>query len=430
MKIVIKDTIILPMTQKDYSITGSIAIEDGKIIAVGTIPSTFTPDEIIYGNNHITIPGLINAHTHASMQYFKNFHDTAPTLESWLESVWRYEHLLNEEDVYIASKAALAEMISSGTTCFADMYFFNSSTVQAVSEQKMKANIGLTLFGDEKESIRRIEESLSALKRAREESNRALLFDVAPHAIYTCPKGTYEIARDLAFQERVNLHTHASESIFEVSQSITHHNLSPIAYLNSLDVLNERANIAHVVHPKEGDIEIFKKSKASIIHNPSSNCKLGNGIAPISNYLNNGINVALGTDGSSSNNTLDMFKEMRLAAMIGSAASHNPVGITPYDILSMATIHGAKALSREKECGTIEVGKDADITMVDINTIHVSPMNNPFSAIIYGASSSDVDTVIVKGNILYKNKEFTLLDLEKTKQDVTTRWKEILNRLN
>ena len=429
MNILIKDTLILPMSAPDVYLSGSIAITDGIIISVGSIDSSFTPDTIIDGRDHIAIPGLINAHTHASMQYFKNFNDTAPTLEAWLEQVWRYEHLLTEEDIYIASNAAISEMIMGGTTCFADMYFFNHITAQATIENKMNANIGLTLFGDEKDSIKRIESSLSPLKNIRDNSNGSILFDVAPHAIYTCSDKTFELARDLALQEDINLHTHASESTFEVEQSYKNNNLSPIAYLDSLNALTPRTNIAHVVHPKEGDIEIFKRTKAHIIHNPSSNCKLGNGIAPISEYMNNGILVALGTDGSSSNNTLDMFKEMRLAAMISAALTHNPIAITPYEVLSMATINGAKALNREATSGSIEVGKDADIVLLNTNTPSLSPMNNPFSAVVFGASSQDVDTVIIKGNIVYKDKEFTYLDIEKTKDAIKRQWKDILKRI-
>ncbi len=369
MKILIKDTLILPMSAPDVYMTGSIAIMDGKIIGVGSIDPSFIPDTIIDGRDHIAIPGLINAHTHASMQYFKNFNDTAPTLEAWLKQVWRYEHVLTEEDILIGSNAAMAEMIMSGTTCFADMYFFNQITAQAAIDNKMKANIGLTLFGDEKESIKRIDESLTPLKRLRDSSYELLQFDVAPHAIYTCPDKTYELAQALALQEDLNLHTHASESIFEVEQSMKNHNLSPVAYLDSLKVLTHRTNLAHVVHYMEGDIEILKRTNSHIIHNPSSNCKLGNGIAPIAEYVNNGILVALGTDGSSSNNTLDMFKEMRLAAMISSAHTHNPIALTPYDILSMATINGAKALNRENTSGSIEVGKDADIVLINTDTL-------------------------------------------------------------
>lgn len=417
------------MNEKEKYFTGSIAIEKGKIVGVGVIDKSFIADTIIDGKDHIAIPGLINAHTHASMQYFKNFNDTAPTLEAWLNQVWRYEHVLTEDDIYVASNAAIAEMIMSGTTCFADMYFFNQITAEASIEQHIKANIGLTLFGDEKASIKRIDEALTPLKRIREGSNGTMLFDIAPHAIYTCPDKTYKLARDLAKKENLNLHTHASESLFEVEESFRNNNLSPIAYLDSIGALTHRANLAHVVHPREGDIEILKRSKAHIIHNPSSNCKLGNGIAPIAEYLNNGIIVALGTDGSSSNNTLDMFKEMRLAAMISAAYTHNPIAITPYDILHMATMNGAIALNREKTSGSLEVGKDADIVLINRDTVHLSPMNDPFSAVIFGTSSQDVDTVLIKGKIVYKDKEFTSLDVEKTKAEIKRHWDAIVKRV-
>jgi len=293
----------------------------------------------------------------------------------------------------------------------------------------MKATVGLTLFGDLQESKKRIHSSLPFLTEVRKEHPHHLSFDIAPHAIYTCSAQTYQYGKEIARDNNCNLHTHLSESPFEIQQSLQTYSKSPIQYLDSLGVLDNRTYLAHVVHPIENDIDILQSSKACVVHNPSSNCKLGNGIAPISTYKDSGILVALGTDGSSSNNTLDMFKEMRLGAMISAASTKNPVALSPFDIISMATIHGARALNKDDVCGTIEVGKDADIILVNTDAPHLTPINDPYSAIVFSCNSSDVDTVIIRGDIVYQDNQFTYIDIEKEQRLLQESWEKIQDRV-
>jgi 5-methylthioadenosine/S-adenosylhomocysteine deaminase len=429
MKILIKNALVLPMTNKESHVRGSIAIEDGKISAIGNIPPTFIADQVIDGSRMIALPGFVNAHTHASMQYFKNFNDTHQNLETWLQAVWKYEAILQPNDIKLASILAIAEMNRSGTTCFTDMYFDPEQTIEALIETHMKATIGLTLFGELAESKKRINSSLSYFKSIRNNYPLHLSFDIAPHAIYTCSGETYSYGKQIANEVGCRLHTHLSESPYEVEQSKKENGMSPIAYLDSLGALDDHTYLAHVVHPIDNDLEILQRTKPFIIHNPSSNCKLGNGIAPISTYKELGLSVALGTDGSSSNNTLDMFKEMRLCAMISATSTHNPIALTPFEIIRMATIDGATALGRDSVCGTLEVGKDADIVLIDIDKPHLSPLNDPYSAIVFGCNSADVDTVLIRGDIVYTNSEFSYIDIERYISEMGIKWEEIQNRV-
>jgi 5-methylthioadenosine/S-adenosylhomocysteine deaminase len=204
--------------------------------------------------------------------------------------------------------------------------------------------------------------------------------------------------------------------------------LPPIAYLETLGLSTVNSYLAHCVHPTETEYEVLADLNTSVVHNPSSNCKLASGIAPIPSFATHSIALALGTDGASSNNSLDLFQEIRLAAMLSSVDTGNPVAISPFEILRMATYGGAKALGREKECGTLEIGKDADIILLDAKNAHMTPLNNIFSALVYSAKSSDVQTVLCAGQLLMENRVLQTIDLQHTLDLVNGAWSEIQNR--
>ncbi len=427
MKILIQNALILPMTGKGEERKGSIAIEDGIIHSVGDIPRSFVADKVIDASSCIALPGLINTHTHASMQYFKNFNDEETSLQSWLESVWTYEAQMVDEDIYWGTLAAIAEMIAGGTTCFNDMYFAVNETIRALKETHMKGTVGLTLFGDEEETKKRLDTSLESLLQVKGESNGAIDISIAPHAPYTCTNGTYELAAKAAADNKLLLHTHMSESLFEVEESKRSTGKSPVLHLDSLGALTPLSACAHVVHTDEADLEVMKQRNIGILHNPSSNCKLANGIAPVRTYLDEGIRVALGTDGSSSNNTLDMFREMRLAAMISASQGRQ---ISPYEIIEMATVNAADVLNRKNSTGTIEPGKDADIILVDTSGIHTTPINDPYSALVYTLASSDVTSVFIQGKMVYHEKSFTEIDVDAIRKTLISRWEDMKERVS
>ena len=428
MRILVRNATILPMDTREHVMRGSIAIEGRKIVAVGEVPPGFVADKVIDAEQCIALPGLVNAHTHASMVYFRNYRDSVSDLHDWLQEIWRLEDTLVPSDIRSASKLAIAEMILGGTTCFSDMYFFQEETVSAIMESGIKANVGLTLFGDEEDSARRIERSLGFLRQARDRSDRMLRYDIAPHAVYTCTPGTYRLAAAVAREEGCKVHTHASETAREVTECKAQYGRTPVSHLDSLGILEGGAYLAHVVHPDESDIALLARRQVTVIHNPSSNCKLGSGIAPLHAYQEANVPLALGTDGASSNNALDMFQELRLAAMLASVSTGNPTALSPYDLLHMATAGGARALGRETECGSIETGKDADIILIDTSGAHMSPLNNPFSALVYSAKSSDIKTVICAGRMLMEDRVLKTIDLKAVTEEVLDLWRNIQGR--
>lgn len=428
MKILIMNATILPMTAEDLVLHGAIAIEGRNIVAVGSIPAGFVADKVIDAQGLLALPGFVNAHTHVSMTFFRNYKDSVQDLHDWLEEIWRLERLLVPEDTYPASLLGIAEMIASGTTCFADMYFFPEGTVDAAIEAGIKANIGLTLFGDEADSRSRIDERLPYLRTLRERTGGSIRFDIAPHAVYTCTPGTYRLAAQTAKTEGCKVHSHASETAKEVSDCMASYGKTPIAHMHDSGVLAAGTYLAHAVHPQPSDVRLLAKHQAVIVHNPSSNCKLGSGIAPLSAYRDAGVRLALGTDGASSNNALDMFQELRLAAMLSAGSTGNPMAMSPFELLRMATIGGAVALGREHECGTLETGKDADIILLDAHAPHMTPLNNPYSAIIFAAKSTDVRTVLCAGKILMEDRKFTTIDIEATQRRFLETWNNIQAR--
>jgi 5-methylthioadenosine/S-adenosylhomocysteine deaminase len=431
MNTLIRNAMVIPMTPfQEQPIIGDIGISGTHIAFIGQKPQDFQPDETIDATSMIAMPGLVNAHTHLSMVYFRNYKDSVDNLHDWLAEIWPLEDLLTPQDILPASRLGIAEMISSGITCFADMYLFPEATCEAVLESKIKANIGLTLFGDLAESKRRMHNRLPSVERHALASNGRIHLDAAPHAIYTCTEETLRYAGDFAKERSCRIHTHISETRKEVQDCIAEHHLSPVAYLDNLGILNSHTYLAHCVHPTADDYALLAHSGASVIHNPSSNCKLASGIAPLAQLSQVGINLALGTDGASSNNTLDLFQEIRLGAMLSAVSTGNPIALTPYEILRMATYGGAKALGREQECGTLEPGKDADIILIDTKKNHLSPLNNVFSALVFAAKSTDVDTVFCQGEKLMQGRSLCTVDAHQGAIDTQLHWNSILNRTN
>ena len=425
MDLLIRNATIVPMTGEQPPVIGDIAIQGGKIVACGPSKTEVESDQVIDATGMIAMPGLVNAHTHLSMTFFRNYQDTVSDLHDWLSKIWPLEDRLTRQDVLVGSRLALAEAIMSGTTCVADMYFFADSTCQAVLEAGIKANIGLTLFGGIDDTLKRCAENLEALEQAASCSNGLIHIDVAPHAVYTCTPETYRHAVHVAKEHGFGLHSHASETAVEVSRCRASYGKTPIAHLHSLGFLGRSTYLAHCVHPQDDDMAILADTGTVVVHNPSSNCKLASGVAPVTKLRTAGIPVALGTDGAASNNTLDMFREMRLAAMLASVQNGNPMAIPPYGILRMATVEGARALGRTDECGTLEVGKDADILLVDTRKAHLTPLNDPYSALVFAIASSDVDTTICKGNILMKNRILRSIDLQQVVDDAGRNWNRL-----
>ena len=425
MNVLITNTLIIPMTREGYALRGDIGIDSGKIVFVGPGDPAFVPDKIIDGSGHLTMPALVNAHTHLAMILMRNYKDNLPTLQAWLSEIYPIEDTLTADDIYRACRLAVAELIQSGTTTFCDMYFHPAATIDAVIEGGIRANLGLTLFGDGESSRARIKEREAVMKEAQGHPSGRITISIAPHAIYTCTTETYQIANQWARENNAMLHTHLSETREEVDNCLKAHGKTPLIYLSEIGAIDGIKSIfAHGVHLSDEEVALLSTLDASLVHNPSSNLKLNCGIAPIASYRERGVRVALGTDGASSNNNLNMVEELHIASLLGRLGGN----LSAYEAVSMATIDGARALGLDDRIGTIEVGKEADLIMVNLNKSHLTPLNDPFSALAYSAQASDVDTVLCQGKILMEGRVLTGYDINELIEDTKRCWSGVLSR--
>ncbi len=414
MKTVITNGIIIAM---DYSSPrvqkGNIAIDGRKVISVGDTPAGFKPDRTIDASGSIVLPGLVNAHCHLSMVLLRNYADDLD-LFKWLnEKIWPIEAKMTESHVYNSSLLGAVELIRSGVTAFADMYFFQDQTCRAIEQAGIRARIGAPFFGDEKT----MEQKLPTLQKLYDDwngrDNGRISIDAAPHSAYTLTPGSLKMAVDFAEKNNTRVHIHISESKQETEENYEKHGVSPVEYLEETGLFNHPTYAAHCVQLNENDIDILKKHGVFPVHNPSSNLKLGNGFAPVPTMLERGMHPALGTDGASSNNNLNMFEEIHLAAIIHKASSGDPKAVSAYQALQMATIHGAEALGIEDVCGSLTPGKEADIILVDTDRTHLQPLHDPVAALSYGAQASDVHFVMCAGQVLMEEGIVKTIDEKK-----------------
>lgn len=427
MDLLIRNATILPMTGKGLLIHEDLATKDGRIYAIGNIPSDFCPQKIIDAEGMLLLPSFIDAHTHLSMGLMRNYKDDCPNLQEWLGEIFPIEDKLNADDIYHASKLGIVELIKSGCTLFSDMYFLQESTIKATKEAGIRAVIGQTFFGDGDETERRIREVYPLLEKAIDGDSRYRI-DMAPHAIYTCSGDTYVKSRIYAEKFGCFVNTHLSETEKEVDDCLADTGLTPLMYLQSIGALTRTMYLAHGVHLTDDELRLCAKKGISIVHNPSSNAKLASGTFSVAKAKSLGVNVALGTDGASSNNNLNMLEEMHVAALIATAENRSPSLVGAYDVLEMATRNGAAALGLSDRLGTIEIGKDADMILIDTRCANMTPLNDPFSAIVYSAGTENIDTVICAGNILMEHRNLLTLDEKEIVRNAARVWKDLLAR--
>jgi len=415
--ILIKDTTIL----SDEIKKSSILVVDDTIQEISTSLNKNDAEKVIDGTNKITMPGLINTHSHVAMTLLRGVGDDQ-SLQTWLEDyIWPKESNLDEELVYWGSKLAMAEMIKTGTTTFNDMYFYMEETAKAVDESGMRAVLGygmIDLFDEEKMKSE-LKESEKLIKKCHNTCENRVTVAVTPHAPNTCSEELLIKSNELASKNDLKLHIHVSETKKEVEDIKNNTGKTPFEYLDSIGVLNSNTVAAHGVWPTSNEMDIIKEKGVSIAHNPSSNMKLASGIAPVTEYLDKGINVGIGTDGVSSNNNLDMFSEMKLTAFLQKVNTLNPQVLPTKDTFAMATKNGAKALGIN--AGSLREGKLADIVIVDTLVPHMTPVRDALSNIIYSSLGSDVDTVICNGKILLENKVLKTINEQEVIQEVNER---------
>jgi 5-methylthioadenosine/S-adenosylhomocysteine deaminase len=377
------------------------------------IPQGFSGNTID-AQNAIVMPGLVNGHAHTAMTLFRGFADDL-SLEKWLfEKIFPAEaNFLSPETVYWGALLGCVEMIASGTTCLADGYFFQDQTVQAVYDAGLR---GLLAHGiidfpapgvpDPRENICVGQNFLEKWAHFSDRITPGLFC----HSPVTCSEKTLERSRDISREYGTPLQIHLSETRKEVSEILKISGRKPVDYLDQLGLLDSHLIAAHCVHLDDMELRCLSKSGTRIIHVPESNMKLGSGIAPLKDIINLGIRTGLGTDGCASNNNLDLFGEMNTAANLANVSTGTPEAAKAHQILKMATLGGAAALGLEKETGSLEKGKKADIIVVDLNSPHLCPLFDPASALVYSASGADVKDVIVNGVILMKERKLCSLD--------------------
>lgn len=431
MSILIKNVTLLPMGAKKEPIEDTnIYIEGDKIQYIGELKEDLKVDRVIDGKNKVAMPGLVNAHTHISMSLLRNYADDVPLYEWLTQKIWPVEANLTEEDVYWGAMLSIAEMIQSGITCFSDMYFFMEEVGKAAEETGIRGVLSRGTIEEESEALNKekLDYTRNLYKNWNGKADGRIKVMVAPHAPYTCSPAYLEKIIDLAKELGAGIHIHLSETKKEVEDSFEQYKKSPIKHVYDLGLFEIPTLAAHCVHVSDEDIEILSANGVSVVNNPGSNFKLASGFAPVEKMINRGVNVALGTDGSSSNNNLNMFEEMNLAAVINKAVNESAVSIPAITAIEMATSNGAKALNWEDEIGSIEVGKKADLILVDMNKPHLYPRHNVVSAIAYSCQASDVETVIVDGKVLMEKYELKTIDIEKVMYNAEKVAHSLVNR--
>ena len=396
----------------------AVVIENDKVVDL--VPQNKVFDEYETDNtyqltDHILIPGLINAHTHAAMSLFKGFADDLP-LEDWLNNhIWPAEKkFVNSSFVKDGSILALSEMIKSGVTTFNDMYFFPDATAEAAKELGVRSNIGLVVLDFPTNYATDPEDYLLKGFEFRDKwrNEELITTSIAPHAPYSVSDEAFTLINTYSEELSINIHTHLHETKWEIEDSIDRYGMTPVQRLNKLGIIGPSLMAAHCVHLNEQDMAILAKNKVSIVHNPSSNMKLGSGVADIAKMLKQNISICLGTDSSASNNRLDIMEEMRLAALLIKGNTRSPELIPAKEAIKMATINGAKALGLDSKIGSIEKNKKADLVAIDLSTIENQPIYNPLSTLVYSSSRSDVSYVWINGKIKLRDKKLVEIDEE------------------
>jgi len=415
MRILIRGVAVIPRPEVGVIPKADVVIEGRRFSAVVVGEEVQGPfDRVIEGEGKLLIPGLVNAHTHLAMTLFRGLAQDRPLMD-WLEKeVWPREKKLSGEIVHWFSLLGLVEMIRSGTTAFADMYFFMEEVAEAVEKAGVRAVLSYGIIAPTPE---RLEPELKKAESfAREWDGKAegrIRAALSPHAPYTCGPEVWKKAVALCRELRIPIHTHLAETAEEVARWQKEKGRSPVEWLEELGVFGVPTLAAHCVHLSEKDMEILAAHGVSAVHCPTSNLKLACGIAPVVEMLRSGVNVCLGTDGAGSAGDLNMIEEMRLAGLLAKVKSGDPQALAAPEALSLATWRGAAALGWGKELGTIEPGRRADGVMIRLDQAHLVPDHDLLANLVYAAQGADVDTVFVDGRFLLLEGELQTLDEEK-----------------
>ena len=414
--------VIAVMTDEAGSILPNayVAVEGETISYVGTQRPEGRFDRVVDGAGKILMPGLVNCHTHLPMTVLRGYGGGCD-LQTWLnEYIFPAEDKLDARAVRAATGLALAEMIASGITCYADMYFFCDEMIEETLAAGLSANIarGISVFTPEFDfdTYYSTKELKELMKRWHGYNNGQILIDASIHGEYTSYPAVWRAVADYAKEQEIGMHVHASETKSEHEGSIERNGCTPIAALAREGVFDVRAIAAHCVWATEEDMDILREKGVSAVHCPASNLKLGSGVAPVVELMQHGVNVALGTDGVSSNNSHDMIEEIKLAAILHNGVRHDPLAVLPLQALQMATRNGAKALGRAT--GVIQPGMIADLILLDGETPNMLPCHSVVDNLAYAASRADLRMNMARGKVIYENGDFLTLDLDRIRSEI------------
>ena len=415
MNLLIKNaTVVLPDGQTK---TANIAVEGSKILAIGEAPADFIAEQTIDAKDMLAIPGFVNAHTHASMTLLRSYADDME-LMTWLnDHIWPVEAKMISNDIYWGAALAAVEMIQSGTTSFADMYGpFMERVADVVTESGMRGVLSRGIIGVAPDGEKKLEENVTLYEDYNGAANGRIKVMFGPHAPYTCPPDFLKKVAAAAQRLGAEVHIHMNETKAEIEQITKQYGKRPFEYVEDTGLFESPTLAAHCVHLSDDEIAIIKKHNIRVAHNPGSNMKLASGIAPVPRLLKEGVTVALGTDGTSSNNNLDMLQEVQLAALLHKVNEYDPLAVPAFEALKMGTEYGAKAVGLDG-IGRLEAGAKADIVLVSMKGASCVPRFNEVSLLVYSGSAADVDTVICDGKVLMQHRELKTLDEEKIKYE-------------
>jgi len=362
----------------------------------------------------IILPGLVNSHTHAAMTLFRGLADDLPLME-WLNGyIFPAEEKMNGDFVKTGTLLACAEMIMTGTTTFCDMYLFEEEVANAAKESGIRCLLGEVLYDFPSPNYGAVEDGFTYTENLinRWEDDPLISIAVEPHSVFTCSEKLLLKANELALKRDVPLILHLAETKQELIEVEKKFGKRPVQYLKDLGMLGPHLILDHCVYINESEMELLSENNVCVVHNPESNMKLASGIAPVPEMIAKGITVGLGTDGCASNNNLDLFGEMDMAAKLHKVNSLDPTVMDAKTIIDMTTKKGAKVLGLEKEIGSLEVGKKADIIVIDINKPHLTPMYNPYSQIVYAANGHDVKHSVIDGHVVMEDRKLMTLDVK------------------
>ena len=414
---------------------GAVAVKGGRIVSVGSmtdIDRNYTAREIVNARGKVIIPGLINGHTHVPMTLFRGLADDLD-LQEWLTKYIFPAEAKNvtEEFVRVGTRLGLAEMIRGGTTAYCDMYYFEDAIADETAKAGMRGVLGETIIDFPVADNKTNAEAMAYVERfvKKWQGNALIIPAIAPHAPYTVSEEHLKAIRAFSDRTGAPIVTHISETKREIEDSLKAKGARPVDYLNRIGFLSNRVIAAHMVWPSAEELALLKQIGVGIVHNPQSNMKLASGVAPVPEMLKADLPVGLGTDGAASNNDLNLWEEMDTAAKLHKLISKDPKVVNAAEAFEMATIRGARALHLEKEIGSIEKGKRADLVIVDLDDLNQTPFYNIYSDLVYAAKAADVRTVIIEGRVVMRDRRLLTLNEETIKADARRYRERIIQSL-